>query len=50
MLNAARLLGTAPERIVDKTVPGGHIGLFMGASTLAEHWPELARWIVAQSA
>ena len=50
VLNAARLLGTTPERIVDKTVPGGHIGLFMGARTLAEHWPELARWIVAQSA
>ena len=50
VLNAARLLGTAPERIVARTVPGGHIGLFMGARTLAEHWPEVARWIVAQSA
>lgn len=50
VLNAARHLGTAPERIVSKTVPGGHIGLFMGARTLGEHWPSIARWIVAQSA
>lgn len=50
VLNAARYLGTPPERIVSQTVPGGHIGLFMGARTLGEHWPSIARWIVAQSA
>jgi poly(3-hydroxyalkanoate) synthetase len=50
VLNAARHVGTAPERILSKTVPGGRIGLFMGARTLGEHWPEVARWIVAQSA
>ena len=36
------------DRIVQKTVPGGHIGLFMGARTLKEHWPPIARWIAAR--
>jgi poly(3-hydroxybutyrate) depolymerase len=45
---AARLVGTPPEKIAQKLVPGGHIGLFMGARTLREHWPEVARWIKAQ--
>ena len=35
-------------RIVEKTVPGGHIGLFMGARTLKDDWPPIARWICAQ--
>jgi polyhydroxyalkanoate depolymerase len=48
VLDAARLLGTPPDRVVRKTVPGGHIGLFMGARTLKEHWPPIARWIAAQ--
>ncbi len=26
----------------------GHTGLFMGARTLKEHWPAIARWIAAQ--
>ncbi len=45
VLDAAKYLGTAKEDIVQKTVPGGHIGLFMGARTLKENWPEIARWI-----
>ncbi len=49
VLDAAEYLGTAKDRIVQKTVPGGHIGLFMGARTLQEHWPAIARWIAAQS-
>jgi polyhydroxyalkanoate depolymerase len=48
VLDAARYLGTPEDRIVQKTVPGGHIGLFMGARTLKEHWPQVARWIAAQ--
>ncbi|WP_042301755.1 alpha/beta fold hydrolase [Paraburkholderia kururiensis] len=48
VLDANRYIGTPPERIVSKTVPGGHIGLFMGARTLKEHWPEIARWIARQ--
>jgi len=49
VLDAANYLGTPKDKIVQETVPGGHIGLFMGARTLAEHWPKIARWIAAQS-
>jgi poly(3-hydroxyalkanoate) synthetase len=49
VLGAVKYLGTPKDRIVQKTVPGGHIGLFMGARTLKEHWPPIARWIAAQS-
>lgn len=48
VLNAAKYVGTPADRIVCKTVPGGHIGLFMGARTLADHWPAIARWIERQ--
>lgn len=48
VIDAAKYLGTPKDRITQKTVPGGHIGLFMGASTLKEHWPPIARWIAAQ--
>ena len=48
VLDAAKYIGTAKDRIVQKTVPGGHIGLFMGAGTLKDHWPQIARWISAQ--
>ncbi|MDR2240581.1 MAG: alpha/beta fold hydrolase [Zoogloeaceae bacterium] len=48
VLGAARYVSTPRERIMSKTVPGGHIGLFMGSRTLKEHWPEIAHWIIAQ--
>jgi poly(3-hydroxyalkanoate) synthetase len=48
VLGAARYLGTPAERIVQQTVPGGHIGLFMGARTLAQNWPGIARWLERQ--
>jgi hypothetical protein len=48
VLDAAKYLGTPKDRIMRKTVPGGHIGLFMGARTPKEHWPPIARWISAQ--
>ncbi|MBS0519717.1 MAG: alpha/beta fold hydrolase [Proteobacteria bacterium] len=48
VLDAAKYIGTPPDKIVRKTVPGGHIGLFMGASTLKNHWPDIARWVAAQ--
>ncbi|WP_417678274.1 alpha/beta fold hydrolase [Pseudodonghicola sp.] len=42
---AARdLIGTPKKNIVEKLVPGGHIGLFMGSHTLAEAWPIIAKW------
>ena len=40
-------IGTRKPDIVEKTVAGGHIGLFMGARTLKQDWPEIARWIAA---
>ncbi len=48
VLNAAKYLGTSKDRITQKTVPGGHIGLFMGARTLKEQWPTISGWIAAQ--
>jgi polyhydroxyalkanoate depolymerase len=48
VLDTDKYVGTSRDRIVKKTVPGGHIGLFMGARTLKEHWPKIARWIAAQ--
>lgn len=48
VLGAAKYLGTPKDRIVQKIVPGGHIGLFMGEHILKEHWPPIAR-IAAQS-
>ncbi|WP_421723465.1 alpha/beta fold hydrolase [Bauldia sp.] len=38
-------LGTPKDKITKKLVPGGHIGLFMGAGTLKNHWPGIAAWI-----
>ena len=48
VLDAAKYLGTQTDRVVVQTVSGGHIGLFMGARTLKEHWTSIARWIAAQ--
>lgn len=47
VLDAAKHVGAPREDIVQETVPGGHIGLFMGARTLQEHWPHIAEWIAA---
>lgn len=48
VLGAANFIGTPKEQIVQQIVPGGHIGLFMGARTLHDHWPSIAAWIGAQ--
>jgi poly(3-hydroxyalkanoate) synthetase len=45
LFNAEKYLGTPKDRVEKKLVPGGHIGLFMGSRTLAQTWPEIARWI-----
>ena len=45
VFDAEKYLGTPPDQIVKKLVPGGHIGLFMGSRTLKEAWPEIADWI-----
>ncbi len=44
---AKALLGTRADRVVERLVPGGHIGLFMGGKTLRDAWPEIAQWIGA---
>jgi poly(3-hydroxyalkanoate) synthetase len=49
VLAAAQYVGTPKQQIVQKTVPGGHIGLFMGGRTLREYWPSIAAWIVAHT-
>jgi poly(3-hydroxyalkanoate) synthetase len=48
VLEADRYLGTPKADIVKKTVPGGHIGLFMGARTLKEDWPAIAHWLATR--
>ena len=48
VLDAVKYIATPRDRIVQKTVPGGHIGLFMGARTLRDHWPSIAAWIRAR--
>ncbi|MHB1667434.1 MAG: alpha/beta fold hydrolase [Thiomonas sp.] len=45
---AEHLMGTSEAHIHKRMVPGGHVGLFMGARTLKEAWPEIAAWIVQQ--
>lgn len=45
---AERLMGTPAAQVTKRIVPGGHVGLFMGARTLREAWPGIGRWIVAQ--
>jgi poly(3-hydroxyalkanoate) synthetase len=46
VLDAEKYIGTPKTKIVKKTIPGGHIGMFMGSNALKNHWPEIARWIV----
>jgi poly(3-hydroxybutyrate) depolymerase len=46
---AEKKLGTPKEKIVKRTAPGGHIGLFMGSNTLKEVWPEIGAWIRDQA-
>lgn len=48
VLDAEKYLGTPRDHIVRETVPGGHIGLFMGSRTLKLSWPKIAWWIAAQ--
>ena len=45
VLGTARLVGTAASDIREALVPGSHLTLFMGRTTLAETWPRIARWL-----
>jgi polyhydroxyalkanoate depolymerase len=46
VFSAAALVSTPAEKIVQKLVPGGHIGLFMGTQTLRTVWPGVVDWIL----
>jgi poly(3-hydroxyalkanoate) synthetase len=39
------LVGTAAADIKCETVPGRHVGLFMGKSALEGVWPRIVRWL-----
>ena len=47
LLATKGLVSTPPEMISEATAPGGHLGLFMGATTLAQVWPKIGRWLSA---
>ena len=48
LLRAESLVGT-PKGAIEKTMaPGGHIGLFMSRRNVADVWPAIGRWILAQ--
>lgn len=38
---AASAVSTPADRIVPRTAPGGHLGLFMGRAALRDHWAPL---------
>lgn len=42
VFDAEKYLGTPPDQIEKKLVPGGHIGLFTWSRTLQEAWPGIA--------
>jgi poly(3-hydroxyalkanoate) synthetase len=41
----ARLLGTPPACIETGSEPCGHLGLFMGRTTLSNSWRRIVRWL-----
>jgi poly(3-hydroxyalkanoate) synthetase len=45
VFGAEKYLGTPKDKIEKLTVPGGHVGLFMGSRNLREVWPVIAKWI-----
>jgi poly(3-hydroxyalkanoate) synthetase len=46
---AADAVGTSPDRIVQRTSAGGHLGLFTGRQALTEDWPVLMAAVRAVS-
>jgi poly(3-hydroxyalkanoate) synthetase len=40
-----RLTKTPPDRVEIETAPCGHLGLFMGADTMAGAWPRIGQWL-----
>ena len=49
LMAVRRLVGTEPEEIESIVEPCGHLGLFIGAASLAGGWSRAAGWL-AQSA
>ena len=45
VIAAADLVGTPAEAVVKAVAPCRHLGLFMGAGTLASEWQDIARWL-----
>ncbi|HZV04965.1 MAG TPA: alpha/beta fold hydrolase [Gemmataceae bacterium] len=41
----ASLLGTPPGSIATEIAPGGHLGLFIGATTLDVSWKRVSAWL-----
>ena len=48
LLAATRLVGSKELRT--EIAACTHLGLFMGATTVRQTWPEIARWLAATSA
>ncbi len=46
-LACARLVGTPQTAVRRKTVPGGHLDLFLGRRTLETLWPDVVDWLGA---
>ena len=45
VFSAETYVGTPKSAIEKRSIPGGHIGLFMGSRALRETWPAIARWL-----
>ena len=45
LLAAAHLVGTEPCNRREMTVPGRHLGMFMGRGILENEWPEIVNWL-----
>jgi|SRR5271169_5267238 len=45
LLAAAHLMGTEPCNRREMTVPGRHLGMFMGRRILENEWPEIVNWL-----
>jgi poly(3-hydroxybutyrate) depolymerase len=50
LLAARHLVGSEEGQIRTEIAACTHLGLFMGATTLRQTWPEIARWLAATSA
>jgi len=45
----ADYVSTPPDRVLRRISTGGHLGLFMGHESLAEHWPPLVERVLQES-